>query len=91
MWIGITLVTLAVIAFIVLSKMAGGPKDAVYMVRYAFPHNPQRPLCGEGARIDACANAFLRPRTEGDSAGGIRGLAQPFSARHSERLGVIGA
>jgi len=38
MWIGITLVTLAVIAFIVLSKMAGGPKDAVYMVLYAFPH-----------------------------------------------------
>ena len=38
MWIGITLGALLVIAFIVLSKMAGGPKDALYMVRYAFPH-----------------------------------------------------
>ena len=38
MWIGITLGALAVIAFIVLSKMAGSPKDALYMVRYAFPH-----------------------------------------------------
>lgn len=38
MWIGITLGALLVIAFIVLSKMAGSPKDALYMVRYAFPH-----------------------------------------------------
>lgn len=38
MWIGITLGAILVIAFIVLSKMAGSPKDALYMVRYAFPH-----------------------------------------------------
>jgi hypothetical protein len=38
MWIGISLGALLVIAFIVLSVMAGGPKDAVYMVRYALPH-----------------------------------------------------
>ena len=38
MWIGISLGALAVVAFIVLSKMAGSPKDALYMVRYAFPH-----------------------------------------------------
>jgi hypothetical protein len=38
MWIGIGVGTLLVIAFVVLSKMAGSPKDAVYMVRYAFPH-----------------------------------------------------
>jgi len=38
MWIGIGAATLLVIAFVVLSKMAGSPKDAVYMVRYAFPH-----------------------------------------------------
>ena len=37
-WAGISLGALLVIAFIVLSKMAGGPKDALYMVRYAFPH-----------------------------------------------------
>jgi hypothetical protein len=38
MWIGITLGALAVLAFIGLSMMAGGPKDALYMVRYALPH-----------------------------------------------------
>ena len=38
MWIGISLGALLVIAFIVLSVMAGSPKDAVYMVRYALPH-----------------------------------------------------
>jgi hypothetical protein len=38
MWIGISLGALLVIAFIVLSVMAGGPKDAIYMVRYALPH-----------------------------------------------------
>ena len=35
--IGIFLVLL-VGAFVVLSKMAGSPKDAYGMVRYAFPH-----------------------------------------------------
>jgi len=38
MWIGISLGTLIVIAFIVLSVMAGSSKDALYMVRYALPH-----------------------------------------------------
>jgi len=38
MWVGISLGVLLVAAFIVLSKMAGGPKDALYMVRYALPH-----------------------------------------------------
>ena len=38
MWIGITLGVLLIVAFVVLSKMAGSPKDALYMVRYAFPH-----------------------------------------------------
>src|SRR5947199_4979972 len=38
MWIGISVGALLVIAFIALSVMAGGPKDAVYMVRYALPH-----------------------------------------------------
>ena len=37
-WIGIGLVALLIIAFIALSVMAGGPKDALYMVRYALPH-----------------------------------------------------
>lgn len=38
MWIGISLAALALIAFGVLSKMAGSPKDAFLMVRYAFPY-----------------------------------------------------
>jgi hypothetical protein len=38
MWAGISLGALLLIAFIVLSVMAGSPKDAVYMVRYALPH-----------------------------------------------------
>jgi len=37
-WIGITFGALVVIAFVGLSLMAGGPKDALYMVRYALPH-----------------------------------------------------
>jgi hypothetical protein len=38
MWIGITLGALVVVAYIVLSVMAGGPRDALYMIRYALPH-----------------------------------------------------
>ena len=38
MWAGISVGTLLIVAFVVLSVMAGGPKDAIYMVRYAFPH-----------------------------------------------------
>ena len=38
MWIGITLCALLLIAFVGLSLMAGSPKDALYMVRYALPH-----------------------------------------------------
>ena len=37
-WIGIGVGTTLVIAFVALSVMAGGPKDALYMVRYALPH-----------------------------------------------------
>ena len=37
-WVGISLGALLVIAFVALSVMAGGPKDALYMVRYALPH-----------------------------------------------------
>jgi hypothetical protein len=38
MWIAISLGALLLIAYVVLSVMAGGPKDALYMVRYALPH-----------------------------------------------------
>ena len=38
MWIGIAWVRCCLVAFVALSVMAGGPKDALYMVRYALPH-----------------------------------------------------
>ena len=37
-WIGISVGILLVLVYIGLSIMAGGPKDAVYMVRYALPY-----------------------------------------------------
>ena len=38
MWVAISLGGLLLIAFIALSVMAGSPKDALYMARYALPH-----------------------------------------------------
>ena len=38
MWVGIGIAALAVIVYAALSFMAGSPKDAFLMVRYAFPH-----------------------------------------------------
>ena len=38
LWIAVSLGGLLIVGFGVLSKMAGGPKDAFYMVRYAFPY-----------------------------------------------------
>jgi hypothetical protein len=38
LWIGIGLGALLLAAAIGLSVMAGSPKDAIYMVRYALPH-----------------------------------------------------
>ena len=37
-WIGISVGALAVLAFAGLSFMAGSPKDALSMVRYALPY-----------------------------------------------------
>lgn len=37
-WTLLSLGALVVLAYVGLSFMAGGPKDALYMVRYAFPH-----------------------------------------------------
>jgi hypothetical protein len=37
-WILIALAVLLVGLFALFSWMAGGPKDALYMVRYALPH-----------------------------------------------------
>jgi hypothetical protein len=37
-WSLIAVFVVLVVVFAILSKMAGGPKDALYMVRYALPH-----------------------------------------------------
>jgi hypothetical protein len=37
-WTAISLVGVLVIAYIVLSVMAGGPRDAIQMVRFALPY-----------------------------------------------------
>ena len=37
-WLLIGLGGLLVAAYVVLSLMAGGPRDAIQMVRYALPH-----------------------------------------------------
>jgi len=38
MWLGIGLGAVLVLVFVGLSVMAGSPKDAYYMARYALPH-----------------------------------------------------
>ncbi|HEY6127359.1 MAG TPA: hypothetical protein VIW23_04175 [Candidatus Acidoferrum sp.] len=71
-WIGASVGTLLVIAFIALSVMAGGPKDALYMVRYALPHMHRGTLkvgdTAPDARIFALNGAetfHIRERTGG--------------------------
>lgn len=38
MWVGVGIAALVVVVYAALSFMAGSPKDALLMVRYAFPH-----------------------------------------------------
>ncbi|MGB8013185.1 MAG: hypothetical protein WCF68_16345 [Terriglobales bacterium] len=38
LWTSVSAAVLLVVAFVALSVMAGGPKDAVEMVRFALPH-----------------------------------------------------
>ena len=38
LWTTVSVAGLLVLAFVALSFMAGGPKDAVEMVRFALPH-----------------------------------------------------
>jgi hypothetical protein len=70
MWIGISLGILLVAAFTVLSFMAGSPKDAVYMVRYALPYMHRGNLkVGDAApdakllALDGLQHFHIRERT----------------------------
>jgi hypothetical protein len=68
---GVVLVLLAV-AFGMLSFMAGSPKDALYMVRYALPHMHRGNLkVGDEApdarllALDGATRFHIRERTGG--------------------------
>lgn len=70
MWAGISLGVLLVVAFAVLSFMAGSPKDAVYMVRYALPYMHRGNLkVGDAApdarllALDGLQHFHIRERT----------------------------
>lgn len=70
MWAGISLGILLVVAFAVLSFMAGSPKDAVYMVRYALPYMHRGNLkVGDAApdarllALDGLQHFHIRERT----------------------------
>jgi Iodothyronine deiodinase len=71
-WGLISIVTLLVIVFIGLSVMAGSPKDAYFMVRYALPYMHRGNLhVGDDApdarlvALDGTSQFHIRERTAG--------------------------
>jgi len=71
-WILIALAVLVVAIYVGLSIMAGGPKDALYMVRYALPHMHRGNLkVGDQApdarlvELDGSTRFHIRERTAG--------------------------
>jgi hypothetical protein len=71
-WILIGLGIFLVGVYVLLSWMAGGPKDALYMVRYAFPHMRLGNLkVGDQApdarlmALDGSTRFHIRERTSG--------------------------
>ena len=71
-WILIALAVLVVAIYVGLSIMAGGPKDALYMVRYALPHMHRGNLkVGDQApdarlvALDGSTRFHIRERTAG--------------------------
>jgi hypothetical protein len=71
-WFGISLLVLFVAIYVLLSVMAGGPKDALYMVRYAFPHMHRGNLkVGDQApdarlvALDGSSRFHIREKTAG--------------------------
>lgn len=71
-WLGISLLILIVAAYVGLSIMAGGPKDAYYMVRYALPHMHRGNLkVGDQApdarlvALDGSSSFHIREKTAG--------------------------
>jgi hypothetical protein len=71
-WTLISLAILVVGIYVGLSIMAGGPKDALYMVRYALPHMHRGNLkVGDQApdarlvALDGTSRFHIRERTAG--------------------------
>ncbi|MGB2633080.1 MAG: hypothetical protein WAM58_04010 [Candidatus Acidiferrum sp.] len=71
-WILVSLALLVSAVFFLLSMMAGGPKDALYMVRYALPHMRRGNLkVGDQApdarlvALDGSTRFHIRERTGG--------------------------
>jgi hypothetical protein len=71
-WTLASLALLASAVFFLLSMMAGGPKDALYMVRYALPHMHTGNLkVGDAApdarlvALDGSTRFHIRERTGG--------------------------
>ena len=71
-WTLISLAILVVAIYVGLSIMAGGPKDALYMVRYALPHMHRGNLrVGDQApdarlvALDGTSRFHIRERTAG--------------------------
>ena len=71
-WAGISLLVLVVGAYVLLSVMAGGPKDAFYMLRYALPHMHRGTLkVGDQApdarlvALDGTSTFHIREKTAG--------------------------
>jgi hypothetical protein len=71
-WTGISVLALLVGAVVLLSLMAGSPKDAMYMVRYALPHmHLGRLSVGDQApdarlvALDGSTTFHLREKTAG--------------------------
>jgi hypothetical protein len=71
-WTLISLAILLVAVYVLLSIMAGGPKDALYMVRYALPHMHRGNLkVGDQApdarlvALDGTSRFHIRERTAG--------------------------
>jgi hypothetical protein len=71
-WTIVVIAVLLLIAFGVLSKLAGSPKDAYFMIRYALPHMHRGNLkVGQAApdarllALDGSTHFHIRERTGG--------------------------
>jgi len=71
-WIGVSLLVLFASAYALLSFMAGGPRDALYLVRYALPYMHRGSLkVGDQApdarlvALDGSSRFHLREKTAG--------------------------